>query len=102
MCGADHLSACLLSCREASTRVALTLISGIISCLPRFSPSPAMKALHAICGVLCLSTLLACLFMPTTASGQLTPSAAENFRRGTSSLQQGKLDVAAEDRKSTR
>jgi tetratricopeptide (TPR) repeat protein len=72
------------------------LISGIISILPHLLPTPDMKALHPICGALCFSTWLACLLAPTAACGQLTPSAAENFQRGTISLQQGKLDVAAE------
>jgi tetratricopeptide (TPR) repeat protein len=81
---------------NASARIASHLISGIISFLPRFFIHPDMKALDAVCGALCLSTLLACLLTPTAARGQLTPSAAEKFQQGTISLQQGKLDVAAE------
>jgi tetratricopeptide (TPR) repeat protein len=54
-----------------------------------------MKALRPVSGALCFTTLLASLLIPK-AVGQLTPSAAAKFQQGTSSLQQGNLDMAAE------
>jgi tetratricopeptide (TPR) repeat protein len=52
-----------------------------------------MKPLHPL-PALCFAT--ASLFLPVIALGQLTPSVAAKFQQGTSSLEQGNLDLAAQ------